>query len=259
MAVASGKGGVGKSTVSVNLAVALAQAGERVGLMDADVYGPNVPLMMGLSELPPMKEGKIVPAENFGVKVMSMGFLVKPSEAVIWRGPMLHGAINKFLKEVLWGDLDILLVDLPPGTGDVQLSLCQTIAMTGAVIVTTPQDVALLDAVRAIRMLEKVKVPILGVLENMSGFVCPHCGQETEIFDKGGGARAAEQMKMDFLGAIPLVPQVRSGGDTGHPVVLTDPESPVGKAFHEAARALAERVRVASAGEEERFKSVWKV
>ena len=259
VAIGSGKGGVGKTTVSVNLAVALAREGAKVGLLDADIYGPNVPLMMGLSELPPMKDGKIVPAENFGVKVMSMGFLVKPAEAVIWRGPMLHGAINKFIKEVLWGDLDYLLVDLPPGTGDVQLSLCQTLALTGALVVTTPQDVALLDVVKAISMFDKVKVPILGIVENMSGFVCPHCGKETDIFDKGGAVRAAERMKFPFLGEIPLVAEVRAGGDSGHPVVLTHPDSLAGQAFTQVAKKLAAQIGLQAAGDAERMKDVWKV
>jgi ATP-binding protein involved in chromosome partitioning len=244
IAVASGKGGVGKSTVSVNLAVALARDGARVGLMDADIYGPNVPLMMGLDQLPALKGEKIVPAENFGVKVMSMGFLVKPDEAIIWRGPMLHGAITKFLKEVEWGELDYLLIDLPPGTGDVQLSLSQVIAMSGAVIVTTPQDVALMDVRKSITMFEKVKVPLLGVIENMSSFICPHCSKTTDIFDKGGGAHAAEQLKIPFLGEIPLLLQVREGADSGHPVVLTHPDSPASQAFVQIARRLAARVSV---------------
>lgn len=244
VAVASGKGGVGKTTVSVNIAVALAKEGAKVGLMDADIYGPNVPLMMGLNRLPPLQEGKIVPAENFGVKVMSMGFLVRQEEAVIWRGPMLHGAINKFLKEVLWGEMDYLIVDLPPTTGDVPLSLAQAIPLTGALIVTTPQDVALLDARKAIAMFEKVKVPILGVVENMSGFLCPHCHQSTDIFSKGGGARAAESLKIPFLGEIPLIPEVRIGADSGHPVVLTDPENPASQALVQAAKRLAAQVSI---------------
>ncbi len=259
VAVASGKGGVGKTTVSVNLAVALARDGARVGLMDADIYGPNVPLMMGLDQLPPMKDGKIVPAENFGVKVMSMGFLLKSSEAVIWRGPMLHGAVNKFLKEVLWGELDYLVVDLPPGTGDVQLSLAQVISMSGALVVTTPQDVALQDVQRAISMFEKVKIPILGVVENMSNFVCPHCGKATEIFDRGGGARAAEALKVPFLGEIPLVPEVRAGSDSGHPIVLTHPESPAAVALLQASRKLAAQLSILAAREEESSKVAWKV
>ena len=259
VAIASGKGGVGKTTVSVNIAVALAREGAKVGLLDADIYGPNVPLMMGLESLPPLKDSKIVPAENFGVKVMSMGFLVKPDDAVIWRGPMLHGAVNKFLKEVLWDDLDYLLCDMPPGTGDVQLSLSQSIPLSGALIVTTPQDVALLDVRKSIAMFEKVKVPILGVVENMSTFQCPHCGKTTDIFDKGGGARAAELLKIPFLGEIPLVPDVRLGSDNGHPMVLTHPNSPAAQAFVQIAKQLAARVSILAVEEMERVKGVWKV
>lgn len=259
VAIASGKGGVGKTTVSVNIACALGHEGAKVGLMDADIYGPNVPLMMGLSTLPALQGDRLVPAENFGVKVMSMGFLVKPDEAVIWRGPMLHGAVNKFLKEVLWGELDYLLVDLPPGTGDVQLSLSQSIPLTGALIVTTPQDVALLDVRKAISMFEKVKVPILGVIENMPGFVCPHCGKPTDIFDKGGGQKAAEALKIPFLGEIPLVAGVREGSDVGHPIVLTQPESPAALALTGAAKKLAAQVSILAAQEAGHLKSVWKV
>ncbi|MBI3615263.1 MAG: Mrp/NBP35 family ATP-binding protein [Candidatus Omnitrophica bacterium] len=259
IAIASGKGGVGKTTVSVNIAAALAMEGAKVGLMDADIYGPNVPLMMGLKGLPPLKGQQIVPAENFGVKVMSMGFLVRPEDAVVWRGPMLHKAVNKFLKEVEWGDLDYLLCDLPPGTGDVQLSLSQSIPLTGALIVTTPQDVALLDVKKAIAMFQKVKVPILGVVENMSGFVCPHCRQTTEIFDKGGGEQAAEQLKIPFLGAIPLVSEVRIGSDTGHPIVLTHPDSPAAQALIQAAKKLAAQVNALAAEEAQHSKSVWNV
>ncbi len=259
VAVASGKGGVGKTTTAVNIAVALAKNGAKVGLMDADIYGPNVPLMMGLTGLPPLKDGKIVPAENFGVKVVSMGFLVKPEDAVIWRGPMLHGAVNKFLKEVLWGDLDYLVVDLPPGTGDVQLSLCQSIPLTGALIVTTPQDVALQDVRRSIAMFEKVKVPILGVIENMSTFICPHCQKPTDIFAKGGGARAAEALKIPFLGEIPLVTDVRTGSDTGHPIVLTQPDSLAAQAFIQITKKLAAQVNTLATQEGDRMKSVWKV
>lgn len=258
VAVASGKGGVGKTTVSVNIAVALAQSGAKVGLLDADIYGPNVPLMMGLSALPGMKGERIVPAENFGVKVMSMGFLVKPGEAVIWRGPMLHGAINKFLKEVEWGELDYLVTDLPPGTGDVQLSLSQVISLSGALVVTTPQAVALQDASKAIAMFRKVNVPLLGIIENMSTFVCPHCGQPTEIFAKGGGQRAAEELQIPFLGEIPLQPEVRAGSDIGHPVVLTHPDSPAARAFTEAAKRLAGQVSIAAQQAQE-GRTVWKV
>ncbi|MBI3318603.1 MAG: Mrp/NBP35 family ATP-binding protein [Candidatus Omnitrophica bacterium] len=259
VAIASGKGGVGKTTVAVNVACALAGTGAKVGLMDADITGPNVPLMMGLKELPPLKDQKIVPAENFGVKVMSMGFLVKADDAVIWRGPMLHGAVNKFLKEVLWGELDYLLVDLPPGTSDVQLTLSQSIPLTGALIVTTPQDVALLDVRKSIAMFEKVKVPILGVVENMSGFLCSHCGKTTDIFDRGGGERAAEALKLPFLGNIPLVPDVRAGSDSGHPIVLTQPDSPASVAFTEAAKKLAAQVSILAAQESGRMSNVWKL
>ncbi len=259
VAIASGKGGVGKTTLSVNLAAALALEGASVGLMDADIYGPNVPLMMGLKQLPPMKDGKIVPAENFGVKVMSMGFLIREQDAVVWRGPMLHGAVNKFLKEVLWDDLDYLLVDLPPGTGDVQLSLSQSIPLSGALIVTTPQDVALQDVRRSIAMFEKVKVPLLGVVENMSTFICPHCSKPTDIFSKGGGVQAAEALKIPFLGEVPLMTEVREGADEGHPIVLTHPDSPAARALREIARKLAAQVSILTAKEQERFKTEWKV
>ncbi len=259
IAIGSGKGGVGKTTVSVNIAAALAKEGAKVGLMDADIYGPNVPLMMGLDRLPPLQDGKIAPAENFGVKVVSMGFLIPQNDAVVWRGPMLHGAVNKFLKEVVWGDLDYLVIDLPPGTGDVQLSLTQSIPLSGALIVTTPQDVALQDVRRSISMFEKVKVPILGVVENMSGFVCSHCGKETEIFDKGGGVRAAELLKLPFLGEIPLVTEVRVGADSGHPIVLTHPDSPAAQALIQVARKLAAQVSILAQQEGEKFQSVWKV
>ena len=259
VAVASGKGGVGKTTVSVNLAVALAREGLKVGLLDADIYGPNVPLMMGTERLPPLQEGKLVPAENFGVKVISMGFLVKPGEALIWRGPMLHGAVNKFLKEVLWGDLDYLLADLPPGTGDVQLSLAQSIALSGALVVTTPQEVALQDVERAVAMFKKVKVPVLGIVENMSNFICPHCGKGTEIFDRGGGVRAAEAYKVPFFGEIPLVPEVRAGADSGHPLVLTHPDSPAGVAFTQVARKLAAQLSILAEQQDQGAKTAWTV
>ena len=259
IAVASGKGGVGKTTAAVNIACALAKDGAKVGLMDADIYGPNVPLMMGLKELPPLKDQKLVPAENFGVKVISMGFLIKAGDAVIWRGPMLHGAVNKFLKEVEWGDLDYLIADMPPGTGDVQLSLAQSVSLSGALVVTTPQDVALLDVRKAIAMFEKVKVPVLGVVENMSGFVCSHCGKKTPIFDQGGGEQAARELGLPFLGRIPLAPEVRAGSDTGHPLVLTHPDSPSARAFSEIARKLAGEVSIRAAQEEGHLKSVWKI
>lgn len=243
LAVGSGKGGVGKTTVSVNLAVALARAGAAVGLLDADVYGPNVPLMLGVTQLPPLDGDRIVPATAHGVKLISMGFFLKPDEPVIWRGPMLHGVIKKFLNEVAWGPLDYLIVDLPPGTGDVQLTLSQTIPLTGAVIVTTPQDVALLDVRKAMAMFEKVRVPLIGIIENMSTFVCPSCRTETPIFRRGGGRAAAEQAKVPLLGEIPLVPSVCEHGDAGTPIVAAEPDSPVAKAFTAVARQVADRAR----------------
>lgn len=243
IAVASGKGGVGKSTVSANLSVALAQSGARVGLMDADIYGPNIPMMMGVPE-PPEKEGdKIKPAEAHGVKVMSMGFFVPEETAIVWRGPMVHTAIQQFFRDVLWGDLDYLLVDLPPGTGDAQLSLSQIVPLTGVVTVTTPQEVALYDVRKGLMMFKKVNVPLLGVIENMSFFVCGHCGERTEIFSFAGGERAAQKFEIPFLGRIPLDPVIREGGDTGMPVVASDQNSPLTLAFRNAAEALQTRVQ----------------
>ena len=243
IAVASGKGGVGKSTVSANLSVALAQSGARVGLMDADIYGPNIPMMMGVPE-PPEKEGdKIKPAEAHGVKVMSMGFFVPEETAIVWRGPMVHTAIQQFFRDVLWGDLDYLLVDLPPGTGDAQLSLSQIVPLTGVVTVTTPQEVALYDVRKGLMMFKKVNVPLLGVLENMSFFVCGHCGERTEIFSFAGGERAAQKFEIPFLGRIPLDPAIREGGDAGMPIVASVPDSPLTLAFQGAAEALQTRVR----------------
>ena len=243
IAVASGKGGVGKSTVSANLSVALAQSGARVGLMDADIYGPNIPMMMGVPE-PPEKEGdKIKPAEAHGVKVMSMGFFVPEETAIVWRGPMVHTAIQQFFRDVLWGDLDYLLVDLPPGTGDAQLSLSQIVPLTGVVTVTTPQEVALYDVRKGLMMFKKVNVPLLGVIENMSFFVCGHCGERTEIFSFAGGERAAEKFEIPFLGRIPLDPAIREGGDAGMPIVVAAPDSPLTKAFQGVAEALQTRVK----------------
>ena len=239
IAVASGKGGVGKSTVSANLSVALAQSGARVGLMDADIYGPNIPMMMGVPE-PPAKEGdKIKPAEAHGVKVMSMGFFVPEETAIVWRGPMVHTAIQQFFRDVLWGDLDYLLVDLPPGTGDAQLSLSQIVPLTGVVTVTTPQEVALYDVRKGLMMFKKVNVPLLGVIENMSFFVCGHCGERTEIFSFAGGERAAQKFEIPFLGRIPLDPAIREGGDAGMPIVAADPDSPLTRAFQGRGRGVA--------------------
>ncbi len=242
IAVASGKGGVGKSTVAVNVSVALAQTGAKVGLMDADIYGPNVPMMMGVPA-PPEKEGeKIKPAEAHGVKIMSMGFFVPEDTAVVWRGPMVHTAIQQFFRDVLWGDLDYLLIDLPPGTGDAQLSLSQIVPLTGVVTVTTPQEVALSDVRKGVMMFKKVNVPLLGMIENMSFFVCGHCGERTEIFSFAGGERAAEKFDVPFLGRIPLDPAIREGGDAGTPLVVADPGSPQTQAFQAVTSALQRRV-----------------
>ncbi len=243
IAVASGKGGVGKSTVSTNLSVALAQTGAKVGLMDADIYGPNIPMMMGVPK-PPEKEGdKIKPAEAHGVQIISMGFFVPEETAIVWRGPMVHTAIQQFFRDVLWGELDYLLVDLPPGTGDAQLSLSQIVPLTGVVTVTTPQEVALYDVRKGMMMFKKVNVPLLGVIENMSFFVCGHCGERTEIFSFAGGERAAKKFEIPFLGRIPLDPAIREGGDAGRPIVVSDPNSPLTKAFQGVAEALLTRVR----------------
>ena len=213
IAVGSGKGGVGKTTVSVNLAIALARMGYRVGLLDADVYGPNVPLMMGTNSTPSAIGERIQPLEKYGVKLMSMGFLNPGDKPLVWRGPMLHSVIQQFLRGVDWGELDYLVIDLPPGTGDVQLSLVQSAPLTGAVIVTTPSDVSLEDARKAVHMFEQVRVPLLGLVENMSYLQCPHCSERIDVFSTGGGKRTAEQMGVFFLGALPLDPQVRIGGD----------------------------------------------
>ena len=239
IAVASGKGGVGKSTVAANLAVALAKAGAKVGLLDADVYGPSIPLMMGQGAKPLVRGGKIVPLEAHGVKIMSIGFLLDPDKALIWRGPLVAQLITQFLNDVLWEDLDYLVIDLPPGTGDVQLTLTQKIPLSGAVIVTTPQDVALADAVKGLKMFQEVKTPVIGIIENMSGFVCPCCSTVTPIFGEGGGRRTAEEHGVPFLGEVPIDPRIREGGDTGSPIVAADPESVTAKAFEHLAEAVA--------------------
>jgi ATP-binding protein involved in chromosome partitioning len=241
VAVASGKGGVGKSTVAVNLALALSALGQRVGLIDADVYGPSVPLMLGIKERPSSTEEKrLVPLSKHGLKVMSMGVLVPEGQAIVWRGPMIDKLLTEFIKNVEWGELDILLVDLPPGTGDAQLTMVQKTPLSGGVIVTTPQDVALLDVRRGVKMFTEAHVPVLGVIENMSYHVCSHCGHRAEIFSHGGGARMAEQFKVPFLGEIPLVKEIRVDGDSGTPLVAVNPTHPQSQAF----LRIAEQVRL---------------
>lgn len=245
VAIASGKGGVGKSTVAVNVAVELASSGARVGLLDADIYGPNVPTMMGIDRLPPVTGEKIVPAEAYGVKIMSIGFLVKPNQPLIWRGPMLHSAIRQFLSDVDWGELDYLIIDLPPGTGDAALSLAQSMPLSGGVIVTLPQQVSLEDARRGLEMFRQLDVPIFGVVENMSYLELPD-GTRMDVFGHGGGERLARESGVPFIGAIPMDPAVREGGDAGRPVTVAKPDSPVAKALAGIARSVAARISVAA-------------
>jgi ATP-binding protein involved in chromosome partitioning len=242
IAVASGKGGVGKSTVAVNLALALAQSGAAVGLLDADIYGPNVPRMLGESGRPKAHEGKIVPLTRYGLRVISVGYLLGDQSPIIWRGPLVAQALRQLLHEVHWGELDHLIVDLPPGTGDTQLTLVQSVPLTGGVIVTTPSVVALMDAERGLKMFREARVPILGIVENMSYFICPHCQGETDIFSRGGGRKVSEALGVPFLGEIPLNSAIREGGDTGAPVVVARPESAEAQAF----RNVAEKVRLAT-------------
>ncbi len=245
IAVASSKGGVGKTTVAVNLAVALAQQGWRVGLLDGDIHGPNVPLMLGIADEQPFAFGdQIFPPVAHGVTVMSMGLLVPPDAPVIWRGPMLHQAIRQLLRDVLWGQLDFLIVDLPPGTGDVQLTLAQSLPLAGAVLVTTPQEVALADVIKGGGMFRQLAVPILGLIENMSYYVCPHCGQGEAIFGAGGGERLAQKLAATLLAKVPLDPAVRAGGDEGLPVVLAAPHSPAAQALCAAAETIAQTLHV---------------
>jgi ATP-binding protein involved in chromosome partitioning len=243
VAVASGKGGVGKSTVAANLAVALERSGAKVGLMDTDVYGPSVPALMGGNQQPRVVEGKLEPPVEYGIKIMSMAYFLPEGEAVIWRGPMLHKTIQQFLGEVRWGELDYLLMDLPPGTGDIQLSLSQTIPLTGALIVSTPQDLALTVASKAIAMFQKLNVPILGIVENMSYYICPQCGHREEIFGHGGAQEAANKLGFPFLGEIPLDPAIRLRSDDGRPVALEETTA-YGKAFHDVAGALAAQISI---------------
>jgi ATP-binding protein involved in chromosome partitioning len=217
--VASGKGGVGKSTVAANLALALGQQGARVGVLDLDVYGPSMPMMLGVQQIPRARDSKIMPVRQHGLKVMSMGFLIEEEAPIVWRGPMMHQAIQQLLSDVAWGELDYLVIDLPPGTGDAQITLCQSVPISGAIMVTTPQDVALSDVVKGIAMFHDLNVPVLGVVENMSYYECIHCGEVTYLFGQGGGQRVSERMKVDFLAEIPLDASVREGGDNGRPVV----------------------------------------
>jgi ATP-binding protein involved in chromosome partitioning len=250
IAVASGKGGVGKSTVAANLALALQRAGAVVGLLDADIYGPSQHMMMGCHDKPYVNaENKILPVDGNGVRVMSLGFLMDPDQPVIWRGPMVMKALEQFLTDVEWGALDYLVVDLPPGTGDAQLTITQQLPLDGAVIVTTPQDVALIDARKGLAMFQKVNVPVLGVIENMSSFVCPQCGHREAIFKEGGGRRTAEQLGVPFLGEVPIDPAVVVSGDAGTPIVAARPDSPAAQAFVALAQTIARTVGV-QAGQE---------
>jgi ATP-binding protein involved in chromosome partitioning len=248
VAIASGKGGVGKSTVSVNLAVALAQAGASVGLLDADITGPNIPLMMGLEGAPKANsENKILPLERYGVKVISIAFFVPEGQPIVWRGPLVGGAIQQFLRDVAWGELDYLVVDLPPGTSDAQLTLAQAVPLSGAVLVTTPQQVAVLDVEKALAMFARMSVPVIGLVENMSAFVCPHCGEATEIFGRGGGERFARVHDVEFLGGVPLDITVRQGGDAGIPAVAQREPGPAAQALTALAKTVAARVSVRAA------------
>jgi ATP-binding protein involved in chromosome partitioning len=247
VAIASGKGRVGKSTVAVNLAVALARQGLRIGLLDADIYGPSLPRMLGESRRPEVRAERIIPIEAWGLKAMSMGFLVEEDSAMIWRGPMIMGAVQQFLGQVTWGELDVLIVDLPPGTGDIQLTLSQKVQVTGAVIVSTPQDIALIDARRAVRMFEKVEVPVLGMIENMSVFCCPNCGHRSSIFGHGGARTEASKLGLPFLGEIPLLMDVRETADAGTPIVAEQPESEGALAFAAIAESLAARLLLPAA------------
>ena len=247
IAVSSGKGGVGKSTVAVNLALALKQAGAQVGLVDVDVYGPDVPLMMGAKGRPGMFDNKIIPVEAHGIKIMSIGLLVAEREALVWRGPMIHSAVQQFLRDVSWGPLDYLVFDMPPGTGDAQLSLSQVVPLSGVVMVTTPQDVALLDVRKALGMFRKLNVPILGIVENMSYFIAPDTGHRYDIFGEGGGQRVAEEFGVPLLGQIPLEMETRAGGDAGVPITVGHPDSAQAKAFRAIAAAAAARVEAVAA------------
>ena len=252
IAVASGKGGVGKSTVAVNLAVALAKDGASVGLIDADIYGPSIPLMLGIKDKPKVyqnnKTMKIIPLENYGIKLISIGVLVDDNAPVIWRGPMASGAVKQFMTDVEWGELDYLIFDMPPGTGDIQLTLVQTIPLTGAVIVTTPQEVSLIDARKALKMFSRVNVPVMGIVENMSYFIAPDTNKKYDIFGTGGGSNLAKELKSPFLGGIPIDPRIRIGGDKGIPIVYDDPDTEHAKAITQISRKLANQVNLRNIG-----------
>jgi ATP-binding protein involved in chromosome partitioning len=246
IAVGAGKGGVGKTTVAVNLAIALSQSGGRVAMIDGDIYGPNVPIMLGIQTQLTTDGQKIVPAEQYGIQLVSMAFLTGDDAPVIWRGPMLHGVIQQFFREVRWTDIDYLIVDMPPGTGDVALSLSQTVPVSGAVVVTTPQTVSVADTRRAIRMYQKLNIPALGLIENMSHFVCPNCSHESDIFGKGGGESLARELSVPFLGRIPIYQPIRLGGDTGVPIAIGEPQSAAARAFRETAEQLAAQLSILS-------------
>jgi ATP-binding protein involved in chromosome partitioning len=263
IAVASGKGGVGKSTVSTNLAVALKQSGAKVGLMDADIYGPSIPQMLGIPITSPkvVGENKFLPHEKYGMKVVSAAFLTKEGQPLMLRGPMLGGIIQQFLQNVEWGDLDYLVIDMPPGTGDVQLTLTQRAPLSGAVVVTTPQDVSLIDADKGVKMFQQVKVPLLGIVENMSYFICDGCEKKHEIFKRGGGRSMAERFKVPFLGEVPLISAVVQGGDSGVPIMISDPESPASKAYQSLAGQVAAQISINQAREDKvdaNFELAWK-
>ena len=246
IAVGAGKGGVGKTTVAVNLALALSQCGSKVGIIDGDIYGPNVPMMLGLKAELITDGQKIVPAEKYGLQVISMGFLTGDDAPIIWRGPMLHGALQQFFREVRWSNLDYLVIDLPPGTGDVALSLSQTVPVAGAIVVTTPQQVSLADSRRAVAMYKKLNIPTLGIIENMAYFVCPSCSHEADIFGRGGGEQMASDLGAPFLGRIPIYQPIREGSDSGVPLMISEPDSPAGRALLAAAERTAAQVSIAS-------------
>lgn len=260
IAVASGKGGVGKSTVAVNLAVALAKDGAKVGLIDADIYGPNVPLMLGVKDKPKVYQAedstKMLPLENYGVKFISIGVLVDDNSPIIWRGPMASGAIKQFMTDVEWGELDYLIFDLPPGTGDIQLTLVQTIPLTGALIVTTPQEVSLLDARKALMMFNRVNVPVLGVIENMSYFIAPDTGKKYDIFGSGGGEKISKELNVEFLGGIPIDPRIRKGGDNGIPMDYDQPDSEYAKIMIDISRKLTEQVNIRNTNQNDKIEII---